>query len=326
MAPSLFQPPSHLSPAEALQLSQQAPSVLKSSPSSISSSPFVSLFSAPESGELWVKYENLLLSCLRTGDETSAHACLERLANRFGDDNEKIMGLKGLLKEAAAENPSQLEKVLQEYDAILKENDTNIPITKRRIALLRSLGRTADAVTACIALLDFSPTDAEAWSELSDLYFSQGMYAQAIYALEEVLVLTPNAWNIHARLGELEYMAATAPGATENGTLRYLVEAMKRFSRSIELCDDYLRGYYGLKLVTSRLLKEPSKSARQLDADDFAVPDTATIQRLSELATKKLSEIVRRNTAQEPRWRGYEQSEVSAARELLARETADVVR
>lgn len=56
---------------------------------------------------------------------------------------------------------------------------------------------------------------------------------------------------IHARLGELEYMAATASGATENGTLRYLVEAMKRFSRSIELCDDYLRGYYGLKLVST---------------------------------------------------------------------------
>lgn len=24
---------------------------------------------------------------------------------------------------------------------------------------------------------------------------------------------------------------------------------MRRFCRSIELCDDYLRGYYGLKLV-----------------------------------------------------------------------------
>lgn len=28
-----------------------------------------------------------------------------------------------------------------------------------------------------------------------------------------------------------------------------LAEALKRFCRSIELCDNYLRGYYGLKLV-----------------------------------------------------------------------------
>jgi hypothetical protein len=28
---------------------------------------------------------------------------------------------------------------------------------------------------------------------------------------------------------------------------------MRRFCRSVELCDDYLRGYYGLKLVCSAL-------------------------------------------------------------------------
>lgn len=150
--------------------------------------------------------------------------------------------------------------------------DTMQPITKRRIALLRSLGRVSDAVSALIALLDFSPTDAEAWAELADLYYTQGLYAQAIYSLEEVLVLTPNAWNvscihtpydlarrrylsvltalkIHARLGEMQYMAATASGANEASSQRYMAEALKRFCRSIELCDDYLRGYYGLKMV-----------------------------------------------------------------------------
>ena len=54
---------------------------------------------------------------------------------------------------------------------------------------------------------------------------------------------------IHARLGELQYMAATASGAGSGSYQKYMAEAIKRFSRSIELCDDYLRGYYGLKLV-----------------------------------------------------------------------------
>lgn len=51
-------------------------------------------------------------------------------------------------------------------------------------------------MSALISLLDFSPTDAEAWAELSQLYLSLGLYPQAIYSLEEVLVLTPNAWNV----------------------------------------------------------------------------------------------------------------------------------
>jgi len=326
MAPSLLHPPSHLSAADALQLSQRAPAVLKSSPSTISAAPLQALFSASENAELWVTYENLMLSCLRTGDDQSAHECLERLVNRFGGDNERIMALKGLLKEADAESNAALEKVLNEYDQILSENSTNIPIAKRRIALLKSLGRPSEAVTTLIALLDFSPTDAEAWSELADLYFSQGLYSQAIYSLEEVLVLMPNAWNMHARLGELQYAAAITSGGSEGSAQKYLVEALKRFCRSIELCDDYLRGYYGLKLVTSRLLEETGKPAKPVDPEDFAMPDRATTERLNERATEKLYEIVRRSTAQEYYWRGYEESEIAAARELLSRDSSTIVR
>lgn len=134
------------------------------------------------------------------------------------------------------------------------------------------MGRLSDAASSLVQLLDFSPTDAEAWSELADLYLVQGMYQQALFAMEEVLVLAPNAWNvrflpriplvagalrpaltrlsqIHARLGEMQYMAATALGAASGPYQKYMAEAVKRFARSIELCDDYLRGYYGLKLV-----------------------------------------------------------------------------
>lgn len=58
------------------------------------------------------------------------------------------------------------------------------------------MNRTTEAITALNDFLDASPTDAEAWSELSDLYVSSGMFPQAIFALEEVLLVTPNAWNV----------------------------------------------------------------------------------------------------------------------------------
>lgn len=54
---------------------------------------------------------------------------------------------------------------------------------------------------------------------------------------------------MHARLGEILYMAAISG---EAGSEKYLAESLRRFCRSIELCDDYLRGYYGLKLVRGR--------------------------------------------------------------------------
>lgn len=44
-------------------------------------------------------------------------------------------------------------------------------------------------------------------------------------------------------------MAAEA--GSEGNPQNYLAESLKRFCRSVELSDDYLRGYYGLKRVRS---------------------------------------------------------------------------
>ncbi|PMB67946.1 TPR repeat protein oca3 [Beauveria bassiana] len=323
MTPSLLRPQVHLSNAEALKLAQLAPEVLKSNPKVFSTSPLAAMFSASETGDVWTIYENLLLACLRTGDDKSASDCLERIVIRFGPKDERVMALEGLTKEAKATNNNDLDKILKEYDAILKENDANVPIAKRKVALLRSMGKIQESIAALITLLEFNTTDSEAWAELADMYLEEGLYAQAIYALEEVLILQPNSWNTHARLGEVSLMAASA--LTEGSGQQYAIEALKRFSRSIELCDDYLRGYYGLKLSSDKLLDGFSKGKKQQE-DGFPMPDTKTIQKLNQLATTKLAEIVRRHGAQEKLWQGYDAAEVAAARELLSKSSAQVVR
>jgi tetratricopeptide (TPR) repeat protein len=58
------------------------------------------------------------------------------------------------------------------------------------------MGKITDAISALVQFLDASPTDAEAWAEAGDLYVSQGLFQQAIFAFEEVLLITPNAWNV----------------------------------------------------------------------------------------------------------------------------------
>lgn len=126
MTPSLLRPQVHLSNAEALKLAQLAPEVLKSNPKVFSASPIGALFSASETGDVWTIYENLLLACLRTGDDKAASECLERIVIRFGAKDERVMALDGLAREAKAMNNNDLEKILKEYDAILKEDDANV--------------------------------------------------------------------------------------------------------------------------------------------------------------------------------------------------------
>ncbi|KAI9814754.1 MAG: hypothetical protein M1827_003020 [Pycnora praestabilis] len=332
MSSSLLHSPAHLPPSFALHLSQQAPALLESGTLTNSSIP-VPFLSGAETAETWTICENLMISCLRTGDDQSAHRCLQKLTDRFGDTNERVMGLRGLYHEAVAGDNSALAHVLEEYESVLAGDPTNMPIAKRRIALLRSMGRSNDAIAALIQLLDASPTDVEAWSELSDQYLSQSMYSQAVFSLEEVLIITPNAWNIHARMGEIFYMSAIAAGSgNDSGVEKALVDSMRRFCRSIELCDGYLRGYYGLKLTTSRLLPMLSQTSKSSSVttnagtSEFNPPSLATVQKLNQRATAQLADIVRHNSGHEKAFEGYDQAEIIAARELLDRDTQRIER
>lgn len=263
-------------------------------------------------------YERLFLSCLRTGDDKAAFNCLEKLIDRFGATNERVMGLRGLYQEAVAKDDAALERILQEYDEVLAEDTVNTPVAKRRIALLRSLSRTTEAIDALAELLESSPTDIEAWTELSELYLAQNLFPQAIFCLEEVLLVAPNAWSIHAHLGELMYISAVNGNETMEG--RLLAEATRRFCRSIELCDGYLRGYYGLKLTSDRLLSTipDTRSTGQMttvDNGELPMLSTAVVRRLNEQATLKLGEITRTSNS------SCNVAEVMAAKGLLDRST-----
>lgn len=48
----------------------------------------------------------------------------------------------------------------------------------------------------------------------------------------------------------------SATSGKESIEVKELVDAMRRFCRSIELCNDYIRGYYGLMIVR---LPSPAK-------------------------------------------------------------------
>ncbi len=49
--------------------------------------------------------------------------------------------------------------------------------------------------------------------------------------------------------------ATTKDSGADHETIRRLIESMRWYCRSIELCDDYLRGYYGLKMVRHHQLE-----------------------------------------------------------------------
>ena len=163
---------------------------------------------------------------------------------------------------------------------------------------------------------------------MTDILLSPAEFVKLINDIEQ----------IHARLGEILYISATS--SNETADTKTFAEAMRRFCRSVELCDDYLRGYYGLKLVlsclpphvidrtkdvtqtTDRLLSalpDDSTSTRQIvstDNGELPMPSTTTVRKLNERATFKLAEITRDTTG-----KGLNHAEVVAAKALLDKST-----
>ncbi|KAL4963507.1 uncharacterized protein BDV14DRAFT_176218 [Aspergillus stella-maris] len=293
----------------ALHRSQQAPVILGQQASAESSIRILPL--GWESSGDFDSLEKLFFSCLQSADDKGASSCLHRLAQRFGSSNERILGLQSLYDEAIATNQLEVEQCLKTCDDILSQNPVNLPILKRRVAILRSLSRPTDSISGLIQLLEAAPTDAEAWCELAEIYQSQGMSQQAIFSLEEALLVVPHAWNVHSRLGEILYVYANSLDS-ERARL-HLQTSIRHFCRSVELCDGYLRGFYGLVLATSRFLVDHDL------ATEIEGPDTKKnlSRRLHSLAVKQLRDILQTQYSQEPHLREYDENELAAARKLL---------
>ena len=111
--------------SKALSLSQRTDQYLQKYASTGTWTIPIPLISYPESTDVWLMYEKLLLSCLRAGDDKAAHICLEKLIDRFGGTNERVMGLRGLYQEAVAGDDASLERILKEYDEALAEDPVN---------------------------------------------------------------------------------------------------------------------------------------------------------------------------------------------------------
>jgi tetratricopeptide (TPR) repeat protein len=260
---NLLSPPTHIPPPTALALSQKAPLILSHPPTSSLPWPLSLLFSR-ETPESWTIHENLFYSALRTGDEASARSVLERLEARFGEHNERIITLRGIFNEATAQSDADLEKVFEGYEKILKQDPTNMSVRKRRVAVLKALGRTQDAITAVTVLLTNSPTDVEAWAEASELYASQGAWGQAIYCAEEVLLVMPNAWSVCITFWMLA-MSSTDLGQTGTCTHRnptlplHILHHTTQPVRPLPRAKTLLPRRRAQRLVSTRLLRSQAR-------------------------------------------------------------------
>ncbi|KAF9436143.1 ER membrane complex subunit 2 [Entomortierella beljakovae] len=214
--------------------------------------------------DAWLVYEQVAIAALDVGDDELAEKCIQALEKKF-PGSARVRRLNGMKFEAAG----KLVDAGAIYKSILEEDETNVLAAKRQIVLLNTMGLPGDAIGALVKYLDINYTDFEGWLQLADLYLDQRMYAQAAFSMEEAIMLQPQNHIFHLKYAEILY--------TQNN----VGLALKQFCRVVELCKDHVRGLYGIKLCTARLLKEsPSKDSAATSQDDLKAIDLLATERL----------------------------------------------
>jgi len=224
--------------------------------------------------EYWTIMDQIAVAALITGNDALAKDCIDRISAQF-PKSPRTYALMGMQLEAE----EKLTQAAEYYDLVLSEDQTNLMVWKRRIALLRSINRPTEAINQLTLLLDTFTNDVEGWAELADLYLSQDMLSQAAFCLEEYILLQPFSHHAHAQYAEVVWVQGKE------------ATALKHWSRSVELCGDFLRGWFGVKTATKKILAGTGNGRDRGQNEEVELPTNETIKKLDLLATARLTEL-----------------------------------
>ncbi|KAG0142429.1 hypothetical protein CROQUDRAFT_662506 [Cronartium quercuum f. sp. fusiforme G11] len=239
--------------------------------------------------DIWAFYEQVAIAALDIGKHDLARKAIERLEQKF-PSSPRVMPLHGMLLEAKGE----LKLAKEFYEAELCKSvdpkasnrgstgETNVRMRKRLIALhlhhyplptdsCTQSGKSVvldsdtaqfslqEAVSLLVDYLDTVYSDPEGWIQLAEIYCKLGSYDQALYALEDLILIQPdNTFHI-LRYAETAYTAG------------HYELAYKTYLRVIELSEKISeaskggparRAAIGLKLCLTKVPKEKCPHAQ----------------------------------------------------------------
>lgn len=153
---------------------------------------------------------------------------------------------------------------------------------KRRITIAREARDMPRAIQLLNEYLAVYMSDMEAWLELADLYLQQGMFSNAAFCYEELILASPQNFHLYVRYADIRYTM----GGVEN-----LEIAKKNYCFALELTPKDTkhsnnRAWFGLALTTHSLALQASQGSKKSSS---AASESKHLVELNALARKQLS-------------------------------------
>ncbi|XP_035919706.1 ER membrane protein complex subunit 2-like [Anopheles stephensi] len=208
--------------------------------------------------------EQVIIAALDCNRIETAEHCVSILSAEF-PGSLRIQKYRSMLLEAL----ERYDDALDELEQIIRKDETNAAPRKRKVAILKTQGRTAEAIKELCDYMKVFMSDQEGWHELCNLYLAEGEYAKAAFCMEELLLHNPHSHLIHQRLADIRYTM----GGIEN-----IEMAKTHYCKAVKLNVNNLRALYGLFLCCGHICNSKAVVAKRKEAQKLAQWAMAQIQ------------------------------------------------
>lgn len=186
---------------------------------------------------VWDLYERVFVSALDCGDHASASWALGSLERKWGGDSLRVQRLRAMGLEAAGD----YEQAEEMYQDLLEKDPTSIATLKRQVCVAHGRGELGRAIALLSRYLATFAADEHAWLHLSELQLQAQSLEGASFALEELLLLSPENHTYHTKYADVQLSLGRVPTARQH------------YAQSLELKPaNNLRALYGLVACLQR--------------------------------------------------------------------------
>jgi len=214
--------------------------------------------------EKWQVLEQVCIAAMDLHDMEVVKDCLTQLDLKF-PNSIRVRRLKAMAKLELRE---RFEDAIQVYDEMIKKDESNSLLYKRKIAILIAERQIPDAIKELTEYLKKFMNDQEAWLELSDLYIQEQDYSKAAFCIEELILANPHNHLYHERYAEIQYTINTAES---------LELSRSYFAQALRLNQNNMRALYGLLLAANSVATFP-KTTSQKKKENLRLANWASTQ------------------------------------------------
>ncbi|CCH62736.1 hypothetical protein TBLA_0I00780 [Henningerozyma blattae CBS 6284] len=195
--------------------------------------------------------------------DIEATVIYNNLRDKFGEHSPNLYLMKVTLLQINKNDTVAINFINNSIDQVL-EFDTDpysyLLLSKRLITMQNNVktNKPDDTLRHIMELIEKFPIDPELWWYAGEKYFELGLFDQAIYCFEELVVLMPFNYVAFAKISEILYLKALKLDKKKiknNKELFDIVlqEALDNALRSVELSELYLKGWTLILLITKQM-------------------------------------------------------------------------